>query len=149
MAVLNFGFTKIEVEKKGVMSKQINIQSGMNIIDVIESDMVNASKQKAFSIKFSFDTKYEPKLGHIHLEGDLLYLADEAVSKEIATAWKKNKSLPKDIALVVFNKILHNCNVEALILSKEINLPAPIQLPKVRAEMHGKEQKKEKPADKK
>ena len=74
-------------------------------------------------------------MAQIQLEGDLLYLADDKLAKEIEDAWKKNKSLPKEVALVVFNKILHNCNVEALILSRELGLPAPIQLPKIKAEM--------------
>ena len=132
MAILNFGFTKILVEKKGKLSKQINIKSGMNIVDVVESEMIDATKQKAFLIKFAFETIYEPKMGNINLEGELLYLSDLDTAKAIGDAWKKNKSLPKDIALKVFNKILHNCNVEALVLSREINLPSPIQLPKIR-----------------
>jgi len=133
MAILNFGFTKILVEKIGKVSKQVNIKSGMNIVSVSESDMIDATKQKAFLIKFSFETKYEPKIGNINLEGELLYLADVETAKTISAAWDKNKSLPKDIALKVFNKILHNCNVEALLLSREINLPSPIQLPKIKS----------------
>lgn len=132
MAILNFGFTKILVEKKGKLSKQINIKSGMNIVDVVESNMIDATKQKALLIKFSFETKYEPEMGIILLEGELLYLADAELAKSISESWNKNKSLPKDIALSVFNKILHNCNVEALVLSREINLPSPIQLPKIK-----------------
>jgi len=132
MAILNFGFTKILVEKKGKISKQINIKSGMNIVNVAESKMIDATKQKAFLIKFAFETKYEPDMGIINLEGELLYLATVEVAKTISDAWNKNKSLPKDIALNVFNKILHNCNVEALLLSREINLPSPIQLPKIK-----------------
>lgn len=135
MAILNFGFTKINVEKSGKTAKQVNIKSNMNITDVKASDMIGGTKQKAFAIKFSYDTIYEPGVGSIKLNGELLYLADEALAADISNAWAKNKSLPKDIALKVFNKILHNCNVESLILSREINLPAPIQLPKVKQAM--------------
>ena len=103
MAILNFGFTKILVEKKGKLSKQINIKSGMNIVDVSESDMIDATKQKAFLIKFAFETAYEPKMGSILLEGELLYLTSADTAKTISESWKKNKSLPKDIALSVFN----------------------------------------------
>ncbi len=132
MAILNFGFTKILVEKKGKISKKVNIKSGMNIVNVTESDMIDGTKQKAFVIKFAFETKYEPKIGNIVLEGELIYLTSLDIAKKITGAWKKNKSLPKDIALSVFNKILHNCNVEALLLSREISLPSPIQLPKIK-----------------
>lgn len=132
MAILNFGFTKILVEKKGKLSKQINIKSGMNITDISESEMIDATKQKAVLMKFAFDTAYEPNLGTILLEGELLYLTESKVAEDIMKNWKENKKLPKDVALKVFNKILHNCNVEALMLSREINLPSPIQLPKIK-----------------
>ena len=134
MTILNFSFSKIDVEKKDKVSKQISIKSGLNISDVSESTAMKGSAQKAFNIKFSFNVNYEPAAGHIKLDGAILYLANDESAKEIVDTWAKNKSLPKNIALVVFNRILHNCNVEALILSKEINLPAPIQLPRIKAE---------------
>ena len=132
MAILNFGFTKINVEKHKKPTEKVNIQSGLNIKDVKESNVVKGSKQKAFSIMFSFETKYEPSVGTINLEGELLYLAEEGTASEIEKTWEEKKSLPKDIALNIFNKILHHCNVESLILSKEINLPPPIQMPKIK-----------------
>lgn len=135
MALLNFNFNKILVEKTGKPTKQINIKSGMNVIDVQPSKVVEGSKQQAFTISFKFETLYEPKMAQIVLEGDLLYLADEKLAKEMNEAWDKKKSLPKEVALTVFNKILHNCNVEALILSREVGLPAPVQLPKIKAEV--------------
>ncbi|MFP4118663.1 MAG: hypothetical protein ACLFTH_01255 [Candidatus Woesearchaeota archaeon] len=139
MAILNFGFTKINVEKHKKPTNQVNIQSGLNIKDVKESDVVKGTKQRAFSIIFSFETKYEPDVGNIDLEGELLYLADEETATDIENTWKEKKSLPKDIALKIFNKILHHCNVEALILSKEINLPPPIQMPKIKDQQGGQD----------
>ena len=134
MAILNFGFNKILVEKKSKASKQINIKSGLHILNVASSDVIKDAKQKAFSITFKFDVDYEPEMGIIKLEGELLYLASEELAKKMEDSWKKDKSLPKDVGTVIFNRILQNCNVEALILSREINLPAPLQLPKIRAE---------------
>ena len=134
MTLLNFSFTKINVEKKQQTTKQISIKSGLNITNVVESQVVAGSKQKAFKISFGFAVDYEPGVGNINLEGEIIYLANEETAKEINDNWTKKKALPKQIALVVFNRILQNCNVEALILSREINLPAPIQLPKVREE---------------
>lgn len=135
MAILSFGFNKILVEKNTKSSKQINIKSELHILDVSSSDMIKDAKQKAFSIKFKFDVDYEPKMGTINLEGELIYLANEELSKKMETSWSKNKSLPKEIGTVIFNRILQNCNIEALILSREINLPAPLQLPKIKAEV--------------
>ncbi|MGM5480029.1 MAG: hypothetical protein ACQESC_01055 [Nanobdellota archaeon] len=142
MTILNFSFTKILVEKNKKQSKKVSINSGLNIKDVEESNVVKGSKQRAFRISFSYTANYSPEIGKILLEGDLLYLADESTATTISNEWKDKKSLPKDIALVVFNRILHQCNVEALILSKEINLPAPVKLPKIQGEGSAKATKK-------
>ena len=45
--------------------------------------------------------------------------------------WKKNKAVPKDTMNEILNVILMRCNVEALILSRDVNLPPPIPLPKI------------------
>lgn len=134
MTVLNFNFTKIDVEKKGKLSKEVKINSKMGLVDVISSNVASGSKQKAFVIKFKYDVDYEPKVGHVGLEGELIYLADEKLSAEIEKMWSGKKALPKEVMLIVLNRILHNCNVEALILSREVALPPPIQLPKVQIE---------------
>ena len=41
------------------------------------------------------------------------------------------KKIAKDIMSRVLNAVLAKCNIEALILSQEVNLPPPIPLPKV------------------
>ena len=134
MAILSFGFNKINVERKTKNTKQVNISSGLKILSVEESNAIKDATQKAFAITFQFDVNYEPDLGSINLEGELLYLAPTEIATKISDSWKKGKSLPQEVGVVIFNRILQQCNVEALILSREINLPAPIQLPKVRAE---------------
>ena len=52
-------------------------------------------------------------------------------TKEILASWKKDKKVPKELMAGLLNTILTKCNIQALILSQEINLPAPIPLPKV------------------
>jgi hypothetical protein len=133
MAILNFNFTKINVEKKAKVSKQVNIKSGLNISNISPSEITAGNDQKAFLITFNFNVNYEPNIGTIDLSGELLFLANNEDGKKIEKEWAEKKSLPQEIGIPVFNRILHSCNVEALILSKEINLPAPIQLPKVKA----------------
>jgi len=46
-------------------------------------------------------------------------------------AGRKNKQVPKDIMGDILNTILMRCNVEALVLSRDVNLPPPIPMPKV------------------
>ena len=51
--------------------------------------------------------------------------------EELLNGWKKDKKLPPEVITPVLNMALTKCNVQALILSQEINLPPPIPLPKV------------------
>ena len=51
--------------------------------------------------------------------------------KEVLDGWKKDKKLPKEIMTTILNSVLTKCNIQALILSEQINLPPPIPLPKL------------------
>ena len=52
--------------------------------------------------------------------------------KEYLSSWEKDKSIPTDIMSQILNTILFKCNVKALNLSQEVNLPPHIQLPRVK-----------------
>ena len=54
---------------------------------------------------------------------------DKKVKKAI-DGWKKEKKVDKDIMTQVLNTALTRCNVQALILSQDLNLPPPIPLPR-------------------
>ena len=70
-------------------------------------------------------------MGSIMFEGEILYHEDPKKVKEIIADWKKDKKLPKELMALMLNTILSKCNIQALILSQEVNLPSPIPLPKV------------------
>ena len=54
--------------------------------------------------------------------------------KEILKSWKKDNKVDKDILGPIYNTILSKCNVQAIVLSRDIQLPPPIPLPKVKKE---------------
>lgn len=133
MAVIATNFLKISAERKGGAKGKININNNVSITKVEKADLaIGNSKQDALRFEFDYTTKYEPKLGEMTLIGDLVYLNTPEKIKEILDSWKKNKSVPKDIMTVVLNSVLAKCNIEALLLSRDINLPPPIQLPRVK-----------------
>jgi len=135
MAIVGFNFTKINVERKGALTGKIDIKNNVAITGVEESTLsLGASSQKVAKILFDYTVAYEPKMGSMKFSGEVLYLAEAAKVEEFAKNWKKSKSLPKEVAPVLINTILNKCNVQALILSQQINLPPPIPLPKVKTE---------------
>jgi len=134
MAIVGFNFSKISVEKKESVKGKISINNNITITNVEKKDLIlGVAKQDGIRFEFEFTSKYEPKFADIILGGEVLYLGDAEEVKKVMDEWKKSKNIPKDVKVQVINAALTKCNIEALILSKEVNLPPPIPLPSVEA----------------
>jgi ribosomal protein L24 len=132
VTIVGFNFTKIHAERQGPIKGKINIQNKVSVKNVESADLaLGKSKQQGVKFTFNYLSKYEPKVGTVELEGDLLYLTDEKGAKSITDEWKKNKKLPQDIMGSILNTVLTKCNLQALISSRDINLPPMVPLPKV------------------
>lgn len=130
--IIGFGFTKLSVEKNSAPKGKVDINNNVTIKDIREDNFsFGKDKQDVLKFIFEFTSKYEPAIGAILFEGELLYLEDTKKVKEILSSWKKDKKIPKEIMAGLLNTILTKCNVQALILSQEVNLPPPIPMPKV------------------
>ncbi len=133
--IIGFNFRKIHIEKKNPVTGKVDINNNVGIKDVQESDLaLGRQKQKGLSFSFEFTSKFEPDIGELAFTGEVIYLGDSKTNDEIISAWQKRKTLPKDIMAEVIDTVLHRCNIEALILSRDLNLPPPVPLPKVKRE---------------
>jgi hypothetical protein len=132
MAIVGLSFDKITAVRKEGAKGKINISNNVTVKDVVESNL-NLGSQSQDGLKFIFEytSKYEPDFGDIVLQGTLVFIEDPKRIKEIHAGWKKDKKLPNDVMRETLNAVLNKCNVQALILSREINLPPPIPMPKV------------------
>ena len=140
--IVGFGFNKISAQKNTSAKGKIDINNNVSIKDVQESDLaLGKEKQSVIKFVFEFTSKYEPDIGQITIEGELLYLDDPKKTKEILASWKKDKKVPKEMMAGLLNSILNKCNIQALILSQEINLPSPIPMPKVQMAQSAQPQK--------
>ena len=134
MTVISFNFTKISAERNEGIKGKLNISNNVSIKDVKSFDLkLGKNKEKALKLEFLFEAKYDPNIGNISLGGEIVYMGTADKVKNIESEWKKNKKLPNDVVEEVMSNILSKCNIEALIMSREINLPAPIPLPKVKS----------------
>jgi len=135
MTIVSFNFTSIQAEKKESSKGKININNNVTIQKLEEKDLsLGNHKQKVLNFTFEFTSKYSPDIGLIKLIGNVLYMEDSKKVKSILDDWKKDKKIPKDIMAKVLNTVLSKSNIQALILSDQINLPSPIPLPKVQTE---------------
>lgn len=133
MSIIGFNFTKILVEKKTVQKTgKVEVKNNVAITQVVESGLnISNDKQTALKFEFEFESKYTPDFGIIRLEGNLISLENKEESEKLIAEWKETKKLNHPMIKNILNSILAKANVEALILSREVNLPSPIPLPKV------------------
>ena len=134
MPVVGFNFSKVNVERnsQAAAAGKVDVSNNISLTDVSEATVnIGSSKEKGVKVSFEFTTKYEPNIGNMLFSGDILYLADAKKQQEVLSGWKKDKKLPKDVMAEILNSVLIKCNVEALILSRDVNLPTPIPLPRI------------------
>lgn len=133
MTVIGVNLVKISAERSKPLSGKINIENNIAIKDVQNANLaVGKAKESGLRFTFVFTTMYSEGVGKIEFTGELLYLGSEKVIKETLDLWKKDKKVPKEVMGEVLNSSLNKCHLEALVLSNEINLPPPIQLPRIK-----------------
>ena len=134
MSVIAFNFTKINAERKEQTKGQININNSVVIKDVVKTNLaLGPQSQDVARVTFEFTSTYMPNRGIISLEGEVIELSKPDVLDSMVKSWKKDKKLPQEQSRSVINHILGKCNVEAIIISRELGLPSPIELPRIAA----------------
>lgn len=132
MTIVGLQFDKIVVDRMSAPTGKMSVKNNIVIKDLEKKDFgVNKTKQFVLLFKFEYEANYEPKIAKIALKGTTTYVEQEAKIDELVKGWKKDKKIPKDIMTPLLNNILNRCNIEALILAREVGLPPPIQLPRV------------------
>lgn len=129
MRIIGFGFEKISAQKGKGKDLKIKINSNIDIISV-DKDRIENLNEEVLRLHFKFITDFDPDLAKILLEGYILLSTDKAKAKEIMKKWKLKK-LPDDVRIPLFNFILTKCNIKALNLEEDINIPTHIPMPKI------------------
>jgi len=130
MAMVGFSFTKISAERKNSGGKAINIESNAGVTNLVEMPVIDP-KKSVLKFEFTFTVKYEPNAGNITLSGELIQLYDKEFGAKILEQWTKDKKILPEVMREVFNVILAKSNVEAVVISRDMGLPSPIQMPRV------------------
>ena len=135
MTIVGFNFLEMHVTRTEGAAGKINISNNVAIKDISERDLtLGSDKQSGLKFTFEFVSKYEPKVGEIKLIGDVSYIGDSKEVKKILEEWKKSKKINKEIMTSILNTVLQKCNIKALILSQDVNLPPCLPLPKVQVD---------------
>jgi hypothetical protein len=114
---------------KPQMRGEVKINSIPKIVSVKEITVPGVNK-KVISMGFEFTTRYDPSLGMVKVEGEILYASDSKA--KILSHWKKNKSLPKDIDIEVLNHLFRHSLLKISNIAEMLQLPPPLRFPVVR-----------------
>jgi hypothetical protein len=133
MTIVKINLHKVNAERS-LDSKggQIKINNNVSIKNVEDMDF-SAEGKKGLKFTFTFNCQYEPDLGKIEVEGQVLFLEEAKKVDEIKAGWDKDKKIPMEIMEQIVNASLHKGNIQAIKISEDINLPSPLPLPKVNA----------------
>jgi len=129
MSIIGFNFEKIVVEKKNKISSKLSVKNNLSIVNVEQEKLNLTNSGEVLKFNFEYTVDYEPKIGQIFLGGNILVMEDSKKVKEILDEWVKDKKLPKELMSQILNTILAKCNIKALGLTQEVNLPPHIKLP--------------------
>jgi len=146
MVVIGFNFTKLLGEKTAPTKGKINIRNNVVVTDVEESSLALEKNKKALNVLFRFNSTYDPEIAQIIIEGNVLFMEDDKKTDALFAEWKKDRRMSRDVMTEIINTILARCNIQALIMSRDLNLPTPIPLPKITS---GQQTTASKPAVKK
>lgn len=132
MTIVKINLHKVHAERnlegKG---GQIRINNNVSIKDVEDMDFAVEGK-KGLKFTFAFNCSYEPDFGKIEVEGQVLFVEEEAKAKEAKESWDKDKKIPMPIMEQIVNAALHKGNIQAIKISEDVSLPSPLPLPKVK-----------------
>jgi len=134
MKILGFNLTKINVEKfkDKVENLKINTQIDVAEISEVKSDFFK-TKEEILAVKFTYGLNYEPEFAKLEFSGNIVLSLDSKTARNVLKQWK-DKKMPEDFRLPLFNIILRKSSLKALQLEEDMNLPIHMQLPSLRAQ---------------
>ncbi len=132
MNVIGFSIKEILATRDEKIEGRLNINNNVKIKDVTE-DEIPSLKKKCLVVKYEYKTEYSvqrKKVAEIKIIGSLLLLGKN--HKKILEEWKKKKTLPDNVNLIVINSVLRRGILKAMQISEDLQLLPPIPLPVAR-----------------
>ncbi len=129
MQIIGFNLTKISIERKEKQQGKLEIKQNINI-DEISKDEINISDKEIIKINFTFSVNYSPDFAKVELTGQTVLLPEKEELKDIIKDWKK-KQISDKFRVPLFNFIMGKCNIKALELEDELNLPLHVPMPRL------------------
>ncbi|MBN1110402.1 MAG: hypothetical protein JXA45_06555 [Methanomassiliicoccales archaeon] len=124
MQIRSFEITAIEAKrfsKSGERMANIKVENNSTITQMARGE------GGLSHIDFRFTANYTG-LGYIKIEGQITV---SEMEEKVLDEWRGTNKLPVDDANTIHNAVVSNCMVTALIVAREIKLPAPLPIPRI------------------
>ena len=132
MVVIGFNLKKIAIEREEEIKGKINIRTKLDIKDIKQEKVDLVKDKDVLKFGFDFGIIYEPNFAKIDFEGFVLFTIEPEKTKQFLKNWKKKKEMDPEMRNIIFNTILQKCNLKALILEEDLNLPHHLPLPQLK-----------------
>lgn len=140
MKIIGFNLSKILAEKKEKGPERLQINQNIDIKDIIK-DKIQISENEILIIKFAFTINYSEDFAKVEFEGSVIVSPEKNELKEFLKSWK-DKKIPEELRMPLFNFIMSKCNIKALNLEDDLNLPPHIPLPRITPQNQQQKQQK-------
>jgi len=129
---VGFNFNKISVEKKKESTKDIKIDTKINLLDIesVDSELTQEGN-KIIRLRFLYEVEYSPGIAKIEVGGKIILMGTTEEAEKVMDSWK-TKKLDENLRVQAFNIILRKANVKALELEEEMGLPLHLPFPKLK-----------------
>ncbi len=129
MGITNYRIDKIEANVDNRATEKVDVNESFSIGEVTKKN------SQMLEVSWSFNTEYK-NIGKLYLEGKLTYFTNDLSDKyeEKGENKKKRLVLKGEALKEVSNFILRRGLIEAIVLSKTLQLPPPLPLPSVKIE---------------
>ncbi len=131
MRIIGFNLSKISIQRKEILEDNLHATQNIDIKDII-SLKLPVSEEDALKITFNFKIEYSKEAANLDFLGYVFVQAKKEERDKILKSWKKEeKEIPEEIRMSLFNFIMNKCNIKAISLEDEMNLPLHIPMPQI------------------
>jgi hypothetical protein len=135
---VGFNFKKISVEKNKEIKKGVTVSQNVEIKYIKDQKSDLFSNNNLIYFEYEFKINYNPEYAQLVFSGGILAIIENKdLLKQIKDQWKEKK-VPEDVRLILMNAIFSKCNLKALQLEEDLNLPSHFPFPKI--SKHSKDQ---------
>lgn len=129
MPIVGYYIKSIDAKKRNPAKDRVDINTNVNIANMEKANVGIKNKEPSLDISFEFHTRYEPNVGEIRLEGNVMYVGPKV--NEAIKMWKNEKKILQDVDVEVKNFLLRKCMTIEINLAENMGLPPPLMFPTV------------------